>query len=95
MTRIKRINLLLLSVPAILLVPLIGTQLSDQVQWTPFDFLVMGTLLICAVLLLEFVLRKVKSKRSRILYIGILFLLFLLLWVELAVGILGSPLAGS
>ena len=58
-------------------------------------FVVAGTLLAGKGLLCEFVLRKVKSWNYRLLLLaGILFALFII-WAELAVGLIGTPLAGS
>jgi hypothetical protein len=55
----------------------------------------MGGLLLGLGLLIDLVLRKVKTKNARIyLVIGIL-VLFLLVWAELAVGIFGTPFSGS
>ena len=55
----------------------------------------MGFLLLCVGLLLEMVLRLVKKKGKRTwLIIGVI-ILFLLVWAELAVGIFGTPFAGS
>jgi hypothetical protein len=55
----------------------------------------MGVLLFGTGLACELVLRKVKKPVHRLLVCGaILFALFLV-WAELAVGIFGSPFAGS
>jgi len=59
------------------------------------DFVVAGVLLFGTGLTIEFVLRKVKSKKNRILICGFILLVLLLLWIELAVGIFGSPIAGN
>lgn len=59
------------------------------------DFAVMGVLLLRTGLLCEFVLRKVKRIKYRIVIYGIILFLFLLVWAELAVGIFGTPFAGS
>lgn len=76
----------------LLLIPFIAMQFSDQVNWTASDFLIMGFLLLGFGLLIDLVLRKVKTKSSRAyLVIGIV-VLFLLVWAELAVGIFGTPL---
>jgi len=40
-------------------------------------------------------LRRIKSIDKRILIIGAIVVLFLLIWAELAVGIFGTPFAGS
>lgn len=90
----KRLGLIFLTVPIILLIPLAGTLFSSEVQWDMADFLVMGCMLLGAGLGLELIIRNVPNKKSRILGVILLVLGFLLLWVELAVGLFGSPLAG-
>ncbi len=82
-------------VPLLLMIPLIGMQISAEVNWTGFDFLVMAILLAGLGLMIEFVLRKVKKKNRRIAMIAIVLFVFFLIYAELAVGIFGSPFAGS
>jgi len=91
----KRLIAILLTVPLLLLIPLIGMQFSSEVNWSLFDFLVMGVLLLGVGLMFEFVLRKVPNKNNRIALIAIILIVFLLIWAELAVGIFGTPFAGS
>ncbi len=91
----KRLIGILLSAAMLLLIPLVAMQFTNEVSWTLFDFIVMGVLLFGTGLLCELVLRKVKNTRSRILICGIVLPAFFLIWVELAVGIFGSPFAGS
>ena len=43
----------------------------------------------------ELVYRKVRSSNSRIAILVVLLIALLLIWAELAVGIFGSPFAGS
>lgn len=91
----KRFIIILFSVPLLLLIPLIAMQFTSQVNWSLLDFLVMGILLFSTGVICEFVLRKVKKKKHRIvLCVSILVILFLI-WAELAVGIFGTPFAGS
>jgi hypothetical protein len=45
--------------------------------------------------MLEIILRKVKSTKFRIAICLTLLILLILIWTELAVGIFGTPLAGS
>ena len=80
---------------AILLIPLIAMIFTNDVSWKIFDFLVAGVLLIGTGLTLEFILRKIKTLRYRILLGILLFVLLFLIWVELAVGVFGTPFAGS
>jgi len=95
MNKNKRLITILLAVPLLLLIPLIGMQLSSDVNWSFFDFLVMGVLLLGVGLMFEVVLRKVPNKDNRIALIAIILIVFLLVWAELAVGIFGTPFAGS
>jgi len=63
-------------------------QFTNEVNWTGFDFIVAGILLTGTGLVIELVLRKVKSRRMRIIVcLVVLFILFLV-WAELAVGII-------
>lgn len=91
----KRLLLILATVVLLLLIPLIAMQFTTEVDWDSTDFLIMGMLLTGTGLLCELVLRKVKSNKHRILFCGTALLLLFLIWAELAVGIFGSPFAGS
>lgn len=91
----KRLLTIMAIALGILLIPLIAMNFTTTVYWTLFDFVVIGTLLIGTGLTLEFILRKIKSVRYRILAGIILFSLLFLIWIELAVGIFGTPFAGS
>jgi hypothetical protein len=79
----------------LLLIPLIAMQFSSEVNWSLSDFLLMGFMLFTFISCFELILRKVKSPKSRYLFLGFSVALFLLIWAELAVGIFKSPIAGS
>lgn len=83
----KNIIRVLLVTALVLLVPLIGMLLSDDVNWSVMDFVVAGTLLTITGLLLETILLKFQSRRKKTAAIALLTLAFLWLWAELAVGI--------
>jgi len=70
----------------LLLIPFIGNLFSSDVNWGVFDFIVMGCLLILFGTGLRLVSTKTRSSKTRILGICLLTLLFLAVWVELAVG---------
>lgn len=70
-------------------------QFTSEVNWSIMDFVMAGILLFGTSLVIEFVLRKVKSKKNRIIICSIIIVLLLLIWVELAVGIFGSFIAGN
>ncbi len=94
-TQNKRLIIILLSAPILLLIPFIAMQLTDQVNWSPFDFLVMGILLLSTGLICELVFRKAKKIEHRIILGVAILATFFLIWAELAVGIFGTPFAGS
>jgi ABC-type cobalt transport system substrate-binding protein len=79
----------------ILLIPLIAMQFTNEVNWTLMDFVAAGVLLLGTGLAIEFVIRKVKNVKHRIIICVVLLLILLIIWAELAVGIFGSPIAGS
>tara|TARA_B110000902_G_scaffold228272_1_gene268199 strand:- start:511 stop:780 length:270 start_codon:yes stop_codon:yes gene_type:complete len=79
----------------LLLIPLIGMAITDEINWSLFDFIIMGSLLIVLSIGINFVSNQTKNFKNRVLYIGILVLIFMLIWAELAVGIFGTPFGGS
>ncbi|MET0856652.1 MAG: hypothetical protein ABWY27_07875, partial [Telluria sp.] len=79
----------------ILLVPLIAMQFTREVMWTPMDFVAAAVLLIGAGLMYVLPARLLRTTRARVaLGVGVAIVLFLL-WAELAVGIFGTPFAGT
>lgn len=91
----KRFFIIVSLVLSLLLVPLIAMQFTSEVNWSAFDFLVAGILLLGTGLLIELVLRKVKNVNSKTLAIISILILLFLVWAELAVGLFGTPFAGS
>ncbi len=91
----KRLIGIVLTVALLLLVPLIAMQFTDEVNWDVFDFVVAGVLLLGTGLLCELVLRRVKKSRYRIAICAVILAALFLIWAELAVGIFGTPFAGS
>jgi hypothetical protein len=79
----------------LLCIPLFGTILSDEVLWGPFDFLIGLGLLMFLIGGIDLSLRKAKSSTPRLLIIFAIIIVFALVWGELAVGIFGTPFAGS
>ncbi|MFV8363962.1 hypothetical protein ACNQGO_11310 [Flavobacterium sp. ZT3P35] len=91
----KRLIGIVLTVVVLLLIPLIAMQFTNEVNWTLFDFVVAGVLLLGTSFICELVIRKVKKTNHRIILCGVILAALLLIWIELAVGIFGTPLAGS
>ena len=78
----------------VLLVPLLAMLVTDEVAWDWFDFAVMGGLLVGAGVLFEFT-SKIIDKKYRPVIMVVFITAVVLIWAELAVGIFGSPIAGS
>ncbi len=80
----------------ILTLPLIGMQFSQDVDWTIFDFLIMGTLISGAGLLMVWVKRTIKSPTHRAAIIVAILAALFITWIHIAVGIVDTwPFAGS
>ena len=71
----------------ILIIPLVGTILFDQIYWGILDFLVMGIILLIVGIALNVVSQKIKNSRKKFFYNLVIMLIFFLIWAELAVGI--------
>jgi len=91
----KRLIGIMLTVVLLLLIPLIAMQFTDEVDWKLNDFVIMGVLLLGTGLMCELVMRKVKKIEHRIVIIIAILAALFLIWVELAVGVFGTPFAGS
>ncbi len=91
LTVIKRVFSPLL----LLLIPLFGNIFSKQVNWSLFDFIVMGFLLGLTGLSIHFIIEKLRNKTFKIVTIIFALIIFIMIWVELAVGVFGSPITGS
>ena len=89
------ITRLAMAVALILLVPALAMQFTTEVTWGPEDFLAAGLLLFFGGLMAGFILHKVRRKGYRMLLILLLVALIALIWLELAVGVFGSPFGGK
>ena len=75
------------SVWSLLFIPYIASKFTNEVIWTGIDYLAMGILLSCAVISIEFILSRFLDLNNRIKYIIFVCMFFLLIWLQLAVGI--------
>lgn len=91
----KRLIVIVLTTVLLLFIPLIAMQFTNEVSWSMFDFIVAGALLLITGLACEFVLRKVKKLEYRIIICLVILAVFLLVWLELAVGIFGTAISGN
>jgi cation transport ATPase len=91
----KQFLRVLLTTAAILLVPFVAMQFTGEVNWTASDFVIAAVLLSGTGLLLQFASNKIRTRKSRVMTLAAIGLAFAFVWAELAVGIVGSPFAGS
>jgi hypothetical protein len=78
------------SAAALLLTPLVAMQFTDEVDWSLFDFVVMGAMMLAVGIPLELAARSPGSAAYRIGAAVALMTGFLLVWINLAVGLIGS-----
>jgi hypothetical protein len=84
-----------LGAAAILLIPFIAMQFTDEVRWDFLDFLAAGALLAGVggtYVLLASRMNNTVQKAVLAIALGIG---LLAVWMELAVGVFGTPFAGS
>lgn len=74
----------------LLLLPLVAMQFTREVNWTLSDFVVIGVMLLAACGTYEFAVRMSGNTAYRAGFGVAVLAAFLLVWVNLAVGIIGS-----
>ncbi|WP_299759402.1 hypothetical protein [uncultured Pontibacter sp.] len=94
-TQNKRLLSILSTAAFILLIPFVAMFFTEEVNWTFSDFVVAGVLLFGTGFLCELVMRKVTNWNYRIGFIAVILFALFVVWAELAVGIFGTPFAGS
>ncbi len=75
---------------ALLLIPLIGGFVSNEWNWSLFDFILMGTLIFSIGLAYELVSKKMDTLFYRAAVGIALVTAFFLIWVNTAVGVIGE-----
>lgn len=89
--RNKNIIYIALATALILLIPLVAMQFTNEVKWTLFDFVFAGTLIFGTGLLFEVARKKAAGNGAYKLAAGsALAAVFFLIWINGAVGIIGS-----
>lgn len=92
----KQITQTIYALPlALLSIPLVGNLFSKEVNWSGSDFLIAGILLFTTAFLINLVRNRIKKQGQKVLIVIFILLALALIWLELAVGIFGSPFAGS
>ncbi|RKE71880.1 hypothetical protein [Chryseobacterium sp. AG363] len=80
---------------ALLSIPLVGNLFSKEVNWSGADFLIAGALLFTTAFLINLIRSRIKKQSQKVMICIFIVLTIALVWIELAVGIFGSPFAGS
>jgi len=86
---------LILCLESLLVLPFLAQLFTNAVQWSLFDYIVMGVLLLGLAIGITLIFRLSTNKNTRRILLFTALFLFLLLWAELAVGLFGSPFAGN
>jgi len=90
----QRAKYALVGTGVVLLVPLVAMLFTNDVKWGLFDFVIIGALLISASALYLYITTKLSPVSQTVATI-IIVAVVMLLWGEMAVGIFGTPFAGS
>ena len=75
------------AVALIMLAPAVAMRFTDEVNWTAFDFVFAGVLLIGGATVIEVVAWKVRNPVVRIGFALFIIAVVALVWIEGAVGI--------
>ncbi len=75
------------AIAALLVLPLIAMQFTDEVVWGPEDFAFAGVLLIGAGAVFELAAWKVRDLTGRLVLAAVLIGAVLLIWADAAVGV--------
>lgn len=96
MKTLKQTNILIFAIPALLLaVAFFCNLFVEGFDWSLPDFMIAGFLLFGTAFVINLVVNSKKTFLFKLIICGIVLLVLMLIWAELAVGIFGSPFAGS
>ncbi|WP_336690822.1 MULTISPECIES: hypothetical protein [unclassified Chryseobacterium] len=96
MTLEKQKTTIIFAVPALLMLTAFFANLfAEDWNWSPADFIIAGSLLFGTAFFINLVIRSKKSLRYKLLICFAILLVLALVWIELAVGLFGTPFAGS
>lgn len=96
MTLEKQKTTIIFAVPALLMITaFLGNLFVEGWNWSPFDFAMAAVLLFGTAFFINLVIKSKKPLLTKLMICFIILLLLALVWVELAVGIFGTPFAGN
>jgi hypothetical protein len=85
----------ILAAELILLIPFVAMFFTEEVDWKVPDFIIVGILLAGIGYAYRLIVDGIKSSTKQVAIGIMLAAVIILIWIELAVGIFGSPFAGS
>lgn len=92
----KQKTTIIFAVPALLLAAaFFANLLMKDLNWSIFDFIVATVILFATAFLVNLVVLSNKTFITKVLISFVILLIVCLVWIELAVGIFGSPFAGN
>lgn len=86
----KRLTGIVIAIVILLLVPLVAMQFTDEVDWSLGDFVGAGVLLFGTALTYEWIARRAGNTAYRVAVGVALGASLILVWLNLAVGLIGS-----
>jgi len=86
--QLKNITRVIFITILILMIPLISMQFTEEVNWNFGDFLIAGVIIFAAGNLMVYLNQFIKNPINRTVAIFTVVILLLLIWAELAVGII-------
>lgn len=93
---VKPLALVAMGTLIILMIPLIAMQFTPEVDWNATDFIIMGALLFITGMSYVMVTRYMPGFVGRLAWAGLIGTTFLMIYVNAAVGLIGSgPHAGN
>lgn len=96
MTLEKQKTTIIFAVPALLMITaFLGNLFVEGWNWSPFDFAMAAVLLFGTAFFINLVIKSKKPLLTKLMICFIILLLLALVWIELAVGIFGTPFAGN
>jgi len=87
---------LIFAIPTLLMVAaFISNNFVDGFNWSGSDFLIAAILLFGTASFIYMIASSKLSLRAKIISSIVIIFILIMIWVEMAVGLFGSPIAGS
>lgn len=87
---------LIFAIPSLLMVAaFVANNFAEGFNWTGSDFLIAAVLLFGTASFIYMIVNSNLSVREKIMISIVIVLILMVIWVEMAVGLFGSPIAGS